>query len=66
MKNPNYVGGNKRKIYEFLVEFTPGGQAIKLSNVNSMAEKKLAIYDFIILFLTVGFGLIFYKDKDLK
>ncbi len=66
MKNPNYVGGNKRKIYEFLVEFTPGGQAIKLSNVNSMAEKKLAIYDFIILFLTIVFGLIFYKDKDLK
>ena len=29
-KNPNYLSGTKRKVYEFLNDFTPGGQLFQI------------------------------------
>lgn len=64
--NPNYVGGTKRQVYEFLQDFTPGGQVLQLSEMDAEAPGMLALYDGIILLGATGFGLAFFRRKDLK
>lgn len=65
-RNPNYVGGVKRQIYEFLQDFTPGGQVIKISSMDVENPAVPALYDLIILLASTGFGIIFFRRKDLK
>ena len=65
-RNPNYLRGTKRQIYEFLNDFVPGGQVIKLANMNSEKPAMPALYDGIILLAATGFGLAFFRRKDLK
>lgn len=64
--NPNYVSGVKRQIYNFLNEFLPGGQMIKLSNMNAEHLGRYAVYDGIILAFVTGCGILSFRRKDLK
>ena len=66
MKNPNYISGTKRQIYEFMQDFTPGGQMLQISDMDAEKPMMLAIYDGIILLLVTGFGLVFFRREDLK
>ena len=43
MKNPNYISGTKRQVYEFLQDFTPGGQMLQISNMNAETPAMLAL-----------------------
>ena len=65
-KNPNYVGGKKREVYEFLQEFTPGGQELLSSNMIAGNPAMLALYDGIILLVSTGVGIALFRRKDLK
>lgn len=65
-RNPNYLYGTKRQIYEFLNDFVPGGQAIKLANMNAEKPSMLVLYDGIILLAATGCGLILFRRRDLK
>lgn len=65
-RNPNYLHGTKRQIYEFLNDFIPGGQAIKLANMNAEKPALPALYDGIILLAATGFGMVFFRRRDLK
>lgn len=65
-KNPNYISGTKRQIFEFLNEFLPGGQMIKLSNKNVDHPGQLALYDAIIFGVMTGCGMLVFKRKDLN
>lgn len=64
--NPNYIGGTQRKIYEFLYDFLPGGQAIQLADMTTVHLWQLPLYSFIFTILCTGFGLVFFRKKDLK
>ena len=64
--NPNYVSGVKRQIYNFLNEFLPGGQMIKLSNMNVEHLGRYAVYDGIIFAFVTGCGILSFRRKDLK
>lgn len=64
--NPNYVSGVKRQIYNFLNEFLPGGQMIKLSNMNAEHLGRYAVYDGIIFAFVTGCGILSFRRKDLK
>lgn len=64
--NPNYVGGKKRQVYEFLNEFTPGGQVLKLSGMTAEKPWKLVFYDGLVLLVSTGVGLAAFRRKDLK
>lgn len=66
MKNPNYVSGIRRQIYEFMQDFTPGGQALQISDMDVEKPSVLAVYDLIILIAATGFGAAFFRRKDLK
>ncbi len=65
-KNPNYISGTKRQVYEFIQDFTPGGQIILIDNMSAEKPAMLAIYDGIILLAATGCGLVFFQRRDLK
>ena len=65
-KNPNYVGGKKREVYEFLQEFTPGGQELLTSNMTAENPAMLAVYDGIIMLVSTCAGIVLFRRKDLK
>lgn len=65
-RNPYYITGIKRQVYEFLQDLTPGGQVIQISEMGVKKPAMLAIYDGLILLLVTGFGLVFFRREDLK
>ena len=65
-KNPNYISGTKRKVYEFMQDFTLGGQMLQISDMNAEKPTMLALYDGIILLAATGCGLVFFRRRDLK
>lgn len=64
--NPNYLRGSKRKAYEFLYDFTPGGQAVQLTSLDCARPVVLILYSSIITIACAGGGLIVFRKKDLK
>ena len=64
--NPNYLSGTKREIYEFLNDFTSGGQMLKLAGMNSEKPAVLALYDGLITLAATVLGVILFRRKDLK
>lgn len=66
--NPKFLKGTKRKVYEFLDEFLPGGQM--LTNSRMLGEggndRLLALYDVVWVLLTTGGGVLLFQRKDLK
>ena len=66
--NPNYLpeGSTKRAVYEFLLDFTPGGQVIQIGEMGAKKPVMLAVYDGLILLLVTGFGLVLFRREDLK
>ncbi|MGC2872367.1 ABC transporter permease subunit [Ihubacter sp. rT4E-8] len=65
-KNPNYVEGTSRKIYEFLYDFLPGGQIIQLSGMNASNPNMLSLYSGLITVISTAAGLLVFRRKDLK
>lgn len=65
-RNPNYVGGKKREVYEFLQDFASGGQMLQIADMEAEKPSFLALYDGIILILVTGCGLVFFRRRDLK
>ncbi len=64
--NPNYLRGTQRRIYEFLYDFLPGGQATQLSNQSVEHPWRLILYSSVITVSTTGLGILFFRRKDLK
>lgn len=65
-RNPNYLYGAKRQMYEFLYDFTPGGQAIQLANAEAAHPLLLFVYDGMILLAATGSGLLMFRKRNLK
>ena len=65
-ENPNYIGGTKREVYEFLQDFIPGGQALQLADMEVENTARLAIYDGVILLISTTFGMLAFRRKDLS
>lgn len=65
--NPNYVGGNLRKVLTVANDVNPGGQAIDVFTMEKDLDAvKLAGYDLAVLVLVTGVGMVLFKKKDLK
>lgn len=65
-KNPYYISGTKRQVYEFLLDLLPGGQVIQISEMGAQKPAMLVLYDGLILLLVTGFGMIFFRRRDLR
>lgn len=59
------IQGTKRKIYHFLYDFIPGGQAVQLF-MSYKIPWQLGLYSVIMAVGATGFGLLFFNKKDLK
>lgn len=66
IKNPFYLTGNKRKVYEFFHEFLPVSQLYLTANGVPRDLTKCAIYDIIILIAVTEAGVLLFCKKDIK
>lgn len=64
--NPNYVSGTKRQVLQEMMNILPGGQLIRICEVNTEELEIKATYDLLIFVLLSGVGIVFWKRKDLK
>lgn len=64
--NPSYLRGTKRKVYEFLYDFLPGGQQIQLTAVSASQPLLLSLYSLSIIVTASGCGIFFFQRKDIK
>lgn len=64
--NPYYLRGTQRRIYEFLNDFLPGSQIIRLSSMDTPDPEVPAMYSGIIAVAATGFGIFFFRKEDIK
>lgn len=65
--NPLYLpDGPMRDAFDFLHDFTPGGQAIQLVSTTASRFGLMLLYDGVIIILTTALGLYLFRRKDLK
>lgn len=65
-KNPKYLTGAKRKVYEFLNDFLPVSQLYQIAAGHPERLGIMVLYDGIILLGTTGAGIVIFKKKNLK
>ena len=64
--NPNYVNGVTRKIYEFIVDFLPTGQGLKMWQLEISNPVRMLVSSAVITLLTTLGGIFIFKRKNLK
>lgn len=65
-KNPHYLEGTERKVYEFLLDFLPSGQMVQFSRQEVSHMARLPIYSAILFILSTGCGIVLFQKKDLR
>lgn len=65
-KNPRYVEGTERKVYEFANDFLPGGQSIQIAGGGAAEPWKLMGYSGVITVIITAAGIRAFKRKDLR
>ncbi len=66
VKNPHYISGAKRKVYEFLNDALPVNQFYQTTLNNTEHVDSMTVYSVIIIILANGAGIILFRKKDLK
>lgn len=64
--NPRYVSGVKRKIYEFILDFLPTGQGMRLAMQEVLRPVVMLISSVGITLITSFGGILAFKRKNLK
>ena len=64
--NPFYVSGIKRKAYEFINDFLPGGQGFQITNMSAKHPEIFILYSSVILVVTTSAGALIFRKEDLK
>lgn len=66
--NPNYLpeGSRKRAVYEFLLDFTIGGQALQIAGIQTEHINWMMLYDCGWFVVMSGIGVMIFQRKDLK
>lgn len=66
VKNPAYLSGVKREIYQNIMDFLPSGQMVQLLNGGDIHIFRAAFYSIFIIVGTNMIGLRIFKKKDIK
>ena len=64
--NPNYVGGAMRKAYDFILDFLPTGQGLRMWQLDIVHPIRMIISSVAITFLTTFCGIFIFKRKNLR
>lgn len=65
-KNPHYLEGTKRKVYECLYDFLPGCQMVQISAQNPAHPERLPLYSLSIIIVTCTCGVLCFGRKNIK
>lgn len=65
-KNPEYLTGTKRKVYQTIYDVMPTSHMYEYVMLSTENANKFAGYDGIILVVTTALGIILFRKKDLK
>lgn len=65
-KNPRYLTGIKRDVYEFFNNFLPVSQIYQIVMNVSDNLSLIAVYDGVLILVTTGAGIVIFKKKDLR
>lgn len=65
-KNPDYLTGTKRKVYQTIYDVIPVSHIYEAAMNSTENAGKFAGYDGIILVVTTALGIILFRKKDLK
>lgn len=66
VKNPRYLTGTKREIYQFFYDFLPSGQGAQLMDMNVAHPARLPLYSLAIIVASNMAGIFFFWRKDIK
>lgn len=66
MKNPRYLEGTEREVYEFLHNLLPGDQQVQIGQMTTEKPGGLMIYSAGVAVVITAVGMILFKKKDLK
>ena len=64
--NPYYISGFTRTLYEWILDFLPSGQSIRLANMVLVHPLRAIVSSVVILIGTTAAGLAAFRKKDLK
>lgn len=64
--NPDYIGGFKRQIYEFLIDYFPSSQSIQMSNLEVVHPIRMMLCSLMITVMATLGGVLSFRRKDLK
>lgn len=66
IKNPNYVTGIARKVYELLYDLLPSGQLIQIQSLNFDHWKCWMLLSIFLFFVITWIGYTIFSKKDIK
>lgn len=66
VENPYYLSGNKRDIYEAVLDVLPSGQAMKIINQHGENNGKMIIYSILVIGATSIVGSTLFLRKEIK
>lgn len=64
--NPNYITGVKREIYDFIIDFLPTGQGLRLLRLEITHPVRMLVSSLFITVTATAGGLAAFKKKNLK
>lgn len=63
--NPKYLTEGKRAVYQFVLDFLPTGQATQYMLITDKTAW-MSLYSGLIVLLTAGGGLAYFRRKDIR
>ena len=66
VKNPHYVTGIRRNLYQVVIDFLPSGQAMQLSGGEVLHPYQMIGYSAVITAAANIIGIFFFRRKDIK
>lgn len=66
VKNPAYLSGMKRQVYQFFADFLPGAQSIQVAQCGPMHPYLMLVYSAVITVIANMIGVFCFRKKDIK
>lgn len=66
VKNPKYLEGMQREVYQFIYDILPGGQVIQCITLKAKNLNMLSVYASIVFLIMTSVGVVIFGRKDLK
>lgn len=66
VKNPAYLSGMKRQVYQFFADFLPGAQSIQVAQCGPMHPYLMLAYSAVITVIANISGVLCFRKKDIK